>query len=65
MNILPNLQKLKSPIVFLKLTPKKQLYATRKTDNIPSFNLRHNLFKNFFPSTNIEWSNLDPILRNL
>ena len=47
MNILPNLQKLKSPIVFLKLTPKKHLYATRKTDNITSFNLRQNFSKTF------------------
>ena len=47
MNILPNLQKLKSPIVFLKLTPKKHLYAARKTDNIPSFNVRQTFSKTF------------------
>ena len=39
--------------------------ATRNVDNIPSFKIRHNLFKNsFFPSTIIEWNNLDPTLRN-
>ena len=39
--------------------------ATRNVDNIPCFKIRHNLFKNsFFPSTIIEWNNLDPTLRN-
>ena len=31
----------------------------------PYFKMRHNFFKNsFFPSTIIEWNNLDPTLRN-
>ena len=40
-------------------------YATRNLDNIPCFKIRYNFFKNsFFPSTIIEWNNLDPTLRN-
>ena len=39
------------------------VYATRNVDNIPFF--RRNFFKNlFFPSTIIEWNNLDPTLCN-
>ena len=41
------------------------VYATRNVDNIPCFKIRQNFFKNsFFPSTIIEWNNLDPTLRN-
>ena len=40
-------------------------YATRNVDNIPCFKIRHTFFKNFFfPSTIIEWNNLDPTLQN-
>ena len=40
-------------------------YATRNVNNIPFLNITTNIFKNsFFPSTIIEWHNLDPILRN-
>ena len=41
------------------------VYATRNFDNIPCFIIRHNFFKNScFPSTIIEWNNLDPTIRN-
>ena len=36
------------------------VHVTRNVDNIPCFKIRHNFFKNsFFPSTIIEWKNLD------
>ena len=56
----------KSPQYLFKLIPEKtHAYATRNVDNIPCFKIRHNFFKNsFFPSTIIEWNNLDPTLRN-
>ena len=49
-----------------KLIPTKtHEYAIRNIDNILFFNTRHNYFKNaFFPSTIIEWNNLDPTLQN-
>ena len=55
----------KSPQYLFKLIPEKtHAYATRNVDNIPCFKI-HNFFKNsFFPSTIIEWNNLDPTLRN-
>ena len=38
---------------------------TRNKDSIPLFNVKHNYFKNsFFPSTIIEWNNLDSNIRN-
>ena len=57
----------RSPQYLFKLISEKtHTYATRKVDNIPCFEIRHNFFKNsFFPSTIIEWNNLDPTLRNL
>ena len=56
----------RSPQYLFKLISEKtHTYATRKVDNIPCFEIRHNFFKNsFFPSTIIEWNNLDPTLRN-
>ena len=43
----------------------KPAYSTRNHVNIPLFKTNHNFFKNsFFPSTIIEWNNLDPNLRN-
>ena len=40
------------------------LYPTRNALNIPLLNANHNFFKNsFFPSTIIEWNELDPGLR--
>ena len=56
--------KSKSPQYHFKLTPEKT-HATKNVDNILCFKIRHNFFKNsFFPSTIIEWNNLDPTLRN-
>ena len=57
----------KSPKYLFKLIPEKAYaYATRNVANIPCFKIRHNFFKNFFfPSTIIEWNNLDPTLWNL
>ena len=44
---------------------KTHAYATRNVDKIPYFKIRHNFFKNFFfPSTIIEWNNLDSTLWN-
>ena len=43
---------------------RRSLYSTRNISNIPLLNTKHNFFKNsFFPSTIIEWNNLDPHLR--
>ena len=43
----------------------KRAYNTRNVDYIPCFNTRHNFFRNsFFPSTLIEWNNLDIHIRN-
>ena len=40
------------------------LYSIRNIHNIPLVNTKHKFFKNsFFPSTIIEWNNLDPHLR--
>ena len=56
----------KSPQYLFKLILQKtHAYAKRNVDNIPCFKIRHNFFKNsFFPSTIIEWNNLDPTIRN-
>ena len=58
--------KSKSPQYLFKLIPEKtSSYVTRNADNIPLFNTKHNVYKNsFFPSSIIEWSNLDPNLPN-
>ena len=55
--------KSKSPKYLFKLIPEKPYaYATRNVGNIPCFKIRLNFFKNFFfPSTIIEWKNLDPV----
>ena len=43
----------------------RRAYNTRNIDYIPCFNTRHNFFRNsFFPSTLIEWNNLDINIRN-
>ena len=40
-------------------------YNTRNANNIPQFEVKHNLFKNsFFPSVVIEWNKLDLNIRN-
>ena len=49
--------KTKSSQFVFKLIPEK---TSSYTDNIPLFNIKHNFYKNFFfPSTIIEWNNLD------
>ena len=56
----------KNPCYLFKLIPSRiASYATRNMDNIPFFKTRHSFFKNsFFPSTIIEWNNLDHNIRN-
>ena len=58
--------KSKSPQYLFKLIPEnKSSYVTRNAENIPLFNIKHNFYKNyFFPSSIIEWNNLDLKLRN-
>ena len=58
--------KSKSPQYLFKLIPEKtSSYVTRNAEHIPLFNIKHNFYKNsFFPSSIIEWNNLDPKLRN-
>ena len=59
--------KSQSPQYLFKLIPEKtSSYLTRNADNIPLFNIKHNFYKNsFFPSSIIEWNNLDPNLRKI
>ena len=47
--------------LFDKIPITRTAYRTRNNiGNIPRFNVKHNFFKNsFFPSTVIEWNNLD------
>ena len=54
-----------NPKYLLSLIPtRRMLYSTRNIHNIPLVNTKHNFFKNsFYPSTIIEWNNLDPHLR--
>ena len=58
--------KSKSPQYLFKLIPEKtSSHVTRNAENIPLFNIKLNFYKNsFFPSSIIEWSNLDPKLHN-
>ena len=55
----------KHPQYLFNLIPvRPTLYPTRNALNIPLLNANHNFFKNsFFPSTIIEWNELDPGLR--
>ena len=55
-----------SPCYLFNIIPiRSPAYSTRNHVNIPLFKTNHNFFKNsFFPSTIIEWNNLDPNLRN-
>ena len=55
-----------SPDYLFNILPSiKRTYNTRIVDYIPCFNTRHNFFRNsFFPSTLIEWNNLDINIRN-
>ena len=58
--------KKQSPRYLFELTPTaRQAYLTRNKSSIPFFNVKHDYFKNsFFPSTIIEWNNLDSNIRN-
>ena len=58
--------KSKSPQYLFKLIPEKtSSYVTRNAEHIPLFNIKHNFYKNsFFPSSIIEWNNLNPNLPN-
>ena len=50
--------------LFSLIPTRRSLYSARNIHNIPLVNTKHNFFKNsFFPSTIIEWNNLDPHLR--
>ena len=57
--------KSKSPQYLFKLIPEKtSSYVTRNAEHIPLLNIKHSFYKNsFFPSSIIEWNNLDPNLR--
>ena len=54
-----------NPKYLFSLIPTRHLlYSTENKHNIPIVNTKHNFFKNsFFPSSIIEWNNLDPHLR--
>ena len=51
--------------LFKIILQRRSSYITRNSDEIPLFKTNHNFYKNsFFPSTTIEWNNLDHDLRN-
>ena len=52
--------------LFDKIPTTRTAYRTRNNiGNIPRFNVKHNFFKNsFFPSSVIEWNNLDKSIRS-
>ena len=54
----------KNPKYLFSLIPtRRSLSSARNIHNIPLVNTKHNFFKNsFFPSTIIEWNNLDPLI---
>ena len=56
----------KSPDYLFKIiAQRRSSYITRNSDEIPLFKTNHIFYKNsFFPSTTIEWNNLDHDLRN-
>ena len=56
----------KSPDYLLRKIPQRRSsHIIRNSDEIPLFETKHNFYKNsFFPSTTIEWNNLDQDLRN-
>ena len=55
-----------SPEHLFKILPSiSKTYKTRTNDKIPLFSGKHNFFINyFFPSTAIEWNNVDLKIRN-
>ena len=65
MQFLQKSVKRKSPLFIQYNSSRNRSYITRKYTNIPQFKTNHNFLKNyFFPSTIIEWNNLDPNLQN-
>ena len=56
----------KSPKYLFELIPTaRQAYMTRHKNSVPLFNVKHDYFKNSFPSlTVIEWSKIDSSVRN-
>ena len=56
----------KSPDYLFRIIPQRRSSCiTRNSDEIPLFKTKHNFYKNsFFPSTTIDWNNLDQDLRN-
>ena len=58
--------KSQSPEYLFRILPSvSKAYNTRTNDKIPLFNNKHSFFVNsFFPSTVIEWNNLDLKIRN-
>ena len=49
--------------LFSLIPARRSLYLTGNIHNIPLVNTKHNFFKNSYPSTIIEWNNLDLHLR--
>ena len=49
-----------------KIIPQRRLsYITKNSDEVSIFKTKHNVYKNsFFPSTTIEWNNLNQELKN-
>ena len=46
--------------LFIIIPVSSRSYFTRYVENVPSFKVRHDFFKNsFFPSTVIEWNKID------
>ena len=54
-----------SPAYLLNIIPvSSRSYCTRYVENVPSFKVRHDFFKNpFFPSTVIEWNKIGKNIR--
>ena len=54
-----------SPTYLLNIIPAScRSYLARYVENVPSFKVRHDFFKNsFFPSTVIEWNKIDKNIR--
>ena len=50
--------------LFKLISEKTYADAARNVDNNLFVNIKHNFKDTFFPSTIIEWNNLDPTLRN-
>ena len=58
------LENVNSKNLFSLIPTRRSLYSTRNIHHIPLVDTKYNFFKNsFFPSTVIEWNNLDLHLR--